>query len=250
MSTGNGLKYTHTGIVSVRLSTDDSQSMNVERPGSTYVSLQIQDTGIGMSQDFLKTEMWQPFRQADSLTSGTGLGLSIVKEVAKDIDASVSVKSELGKGTSVTIRFLATFHRSAAASPQTPDVKDRRFDFSPPKPRRQFYLLDTKAGTGMQGELATRAVLKSVARTATNWLRCEASFFDGTAPCSPGDICAISEKDLLLLHDKDPQSADDFMSRLAAEGAQILIISQSVASSQPDFDFSHFPLRPLYVYQP
>jgi len=236
--------------VSVRLSTDDSQNMNSDHFGSTYVALQVQDTGIGMSQDFLRTEMWQPFRQANSLSAGTGLGLSIVKEVAKDIDASIVVKSELDKGTNVTVRFLANFHHSATASPRTPDIKDRRFDFSPRKSRRPFYLLDTKDGMGEKGEWATRAVLDSVARTATNWLRCEVSFFSGLTPCPPGTVCAVSEKDLLLLHDKDPQLVDDLMSRLAAEGSQILIISQSVASSQPDFDFSHFPLRPLYVYQP
>lgn len=204
-----------------------------------------------MSQDFLKTEMWQPFRQANALSSGTGLGLSIVKEVAKDIDASISVKSELGKGTSVTIRFLANFHRSTATSPQTPDIKDRHFDFSPRKPRRQFYLLDTRdEALGTRADSATRAVLESVSRTAFHWLQSEVSFFDGLTTCPPNTVCAISEKDMLSLHENDPRSVDDLMTRLAAEGSQILIISQSIASSQPDFDFSHFPLRPLYVYQP
>jgi hypothetical protein len=237
--------------VSVKLLTNDSQSKAMPGDESTYVALQVQDTGIGMSQDFLKTEMWQPFRQANALSAGTGLGLSIVKEVAKDIDASISVKSELGKGTSVTISFLASFHRSATPTPRTPDAKERRFDFSSRKTRRPFHLLDTREGPlATQGELATRAVLESVARTASNWLRCEVSFFDGLTTCPPGTVCAVSEKDLLSLHDKDPQLVDDLMSRLAAEGSQLLIISQSVASSQPDFDFSHFPLRPLYVYQP
>jgi hypothetical protein len=204
-----------------------------------------------MSQDFLKTEMWQPFRQANALSSGTGLGLSIVKEVAKDIDASISVKSELGKGTSVTIRFLANFHHSTATSPQTPDIKDRHFDFSPRKPRRQFYLLDTRdEALGTRADSATRAILESVSRTAFHWLQSEVSFFNGLTTCPPNTVCAISEKDMLSLHEKDPRSVDDLMTRLAAEGSQILIISQSIASSQPDFDFSHFPLRPLYVYQP
>jgi hypothetical protein len=249
--TGNALKYTSNGVVSVKLSTNDSQSKAVSGDESTYVALQVQDTGIGMSQDFLKTEMWQPFRQANALSAGTGLGLSIVKEVAKDIDASIGVKSELGKGTSVTISFLAIFHRSVAPTPRTPDAKERRFEFSSRKTRRPFHLLDTTEGPlATKAELATRSVLESVARTASNWLRCEVSFFDGLTSCPPGTVCAVSEKDLLLLHDKDPQLVDDLMSRLAADGSQLLIVSQSVASSQPDFDFSHFPLRPLYVYQP
>jgi hypothetical protein len=212
--------------VSVKLSTDDSQVMNDEEPGLTYVALQVQDTGIGMSQDFLKTELWQPFRQADSLSPGTGLGLSIVKEVAKDLDASISVKSELEKGTSVTIGFLANFHPLVAATPRTPDNENRRFDLPPRRARRSFRLLHTREQTnGTRGELATKAVLESVARTAASWLRCDVSFMDGSSPCPPGTVCAVSEKDLLLLHDNDPQSVDDLMSRLGAEGSQILILS-------------------------
>lgn len=251
ITTGNGLKYTPSGVVSIKLSTDESQSMNSEHPGSTYVSLQVQDSGIGMSQEFLKTEMWQPFRQANALSSGTGLGLSIVKEIAKDIDASISVKSELNKGTSVTIRFWANFHRSATTSPQTSDTKDRHPESSLQKTRRPFYFLDNRdAEMGTRHDWATRAVLESVSRTASNWLQSEVSSFNGQTACPPNSVCAVSEKDMLSLHDKDPRLVDDMMSRLAADGSQILIISQSIASSQPDFDFSNFPLRPLYVYQP
>lgn len=249
--TGNALKYTPSGVISVKLSVDDSQDMSTGKLGPAQVTLQVQDTGIGMSQNFLRTEMWQPFRQADALSSGTGLGLSIVKEVAKDLDASISVKSELDKGTSVAIRFLATFHRSTTVTPLTPDTSNRGFDFSPRKARRQFHLLGTQNELkGARSDLKTKAVLDSVARTASNWLHCEISFLDGQTPCPHGGICAVPEKDLLLLHDKDPQSVDDLMSLLAAEGSQILVLSQSVTSSQPAFDFAHFPARPLYIYQP
>ena len=153
--------------------------------------------------------------------------------------------------TSVTIRFQANFHGSTTATPQTADVKEGFFDTSPRQARRQFHLLDSRDGISEpEGEMATRAVLESVARAASNWLRCEVSFFDGLTPCPPDTVCAVSEKNLLLLYDKDPQLVDELMSRLAAEGSQLLIIFQSAASSRPDFDFSHFPLRPLYVYQP
>lgn len=96
---GNALKYTSKGIVAVRLLTDDGYSKSSKQHGSTYVALEVQDTGIGMSQDFLQTEIWQPFRQVNALSSGAGIGLSIVKEVAKDLGASVGVESELEKGT-------------------------------------------------------------------------------------------------------------------------------------------------------
>lgn len=249
--TGNALKYTPSGVISVKLSVDESQGLSTGSLGPAQVTLRVQDTGIGMSQDFLKTEMWQPFRQANALTSGTGLGLSIVKEVAKDLDASISVKSELDKGTSVAIRFLATFHRSTTATPLAPDSNNRGLDFSPRKARRQFHLLGIRDGTTVaRSDLKTRAIMESVSRTASNWLQCDVSFLDGQEPCPHGGICAVSEKDLLLLHDKNPQSVDDLMSLLAADGSQILVLSQSVTSSKPSFDFSHFPARPLYIYQP
>jgi len=238
---GNALKYTPEGVVSVKLFTGSDENQ------AKFVNLQIQDTGIGMTQEFVRTEMWQPFRQADMHSAGTGLGLSIVKEVAKDLDATISAKSELGKGTSVTVRFLANFHCLIAP---TPDPQDRSIESFACKQSRRFHLLKIHDTNDTKGELGTRAVAESVARTAENWLGFEVFFSDGPNSYPPGSICAIFERDLLLLHDKDPQLADTLLSRMSTQGTQILIVAQSVAVSQPHFDFERFQLRPLYVYQP
>lgn len=239
---GNSLKYTLNGVVSVKLFTSSDENQ------VTHVNLQIQDTGIGMTQDFVRTGVWQPFRQADTHSSGTGLGMSIVKEVVKDLDATVSAKSELGKGTSVTVRFMANFHRLTTP---TPDPKDRRVESFAPKSTRHFHMLKIQESTSdVQGEFGTTAVAESVARTAEHWLGFEVFFSDGPTSYPPGTVCAVFERDLLSLYDKDPQLADTLLSRLASEGTQILIIAQSVAVSQPDFDFERFQLRPLYIYQP
>jgi signal transduction histidine kinase len=239
---GNALKYTPEGVVSVKLFTSSDENQ------VTHVNLQIQDTGIGMTQEFVRTEMWHPFKQADTHSPGTGLGLSIVKEVAKDLDATISAKSELGKGTSVTIRFLANFHHLTTP---TPDPQERRLESFAGKPPRHFHMVKSQEDiTDANGELGTRAVAESVARTAENWLGFKAFFSDGPTSHPAHTVCAVFERDLLLLYDKDPQLADTLLSRLATEGTQILIIAQSVASSQPDFDFERFELRPLYVYQP
>ena len=238
----NALKYTPEGVVSVKLFTDSDPNQG------TFVNLQIQDTGIGMTQDFVRTEMWRPFKQADTHSAGTGLGLSIVKEVAKDLDATISAKSELGKGTSVTVRFMANFHRLIAP---TPDPQDARLESFAGKPPRHFHMVKSLEDINdPKGEAGTRAVAESVARTAENWLGFEVFFSDGPTSHPAHTVCAVFERDLLLLYDKDPQLADTLLSRLATEGTQILIIAQSVASSQPDFDFERFQLRPLYVYQP
>ena len=66
----------------------------------------ISDTGIGMSPDFLK-HLFEPFAQANddarSNYQGTGMGMPIVKALVKSMGGSISVESELGRGTTFTV---------------------------------------------------------------------------------------------------------------------------------------------------
>ena len=72
----------------------------------------VEDTGVGISEED-QLNIFQKFRQgsmglpaADAMTreySGTGLGLSIVKEMCKLLGGKVTVKSELGKGSTFTV---------------------------------------------------------------------------------------------------------------------------------------------------
>ena len=70
----------------------------------------ISDTGIGMSQDFLK-HIFEPFAQekegARSNYQGTGLGMAIVKKIIDLMGGSISVTSEQGVGSTfeITIPF-------------------------------------------------------------------------------------------------------------------------------------------------
>ena len=70
----------------------------------------ISDTGIGMSEDFLK-HIFEPFSQEHSGArteyQGTGLGMSIVKELVSRMDGTIEVTSQRGVGTTfvVTLPF-------------------------------------------------------------------------------------------------------------------------------------------------
>lgn len=68
----------------------------------------IEDTGIGIPEEHLE-RIFERFYRVDKShskeTGGTGLGLSIVKHGALLHDAKVSVESEQGKGTKMTIQF-------------------------------------------------------------------------------------------------------------------------------------------------
>ena len=67
----------------------------------------IRDTGIGMSQEYIDTNMFQPFCQEHNEVTGqyagSGLGLSIVKSLTDLMGGTISVESELGTGTTFIV---------------------------------------------------------------------------------------------------------------------------------------------------
>lgn len=73
-----------------------------------YLSLQVQDHGIGIPVNKLKT-ITNPFEQAASHYTreheGSGLGLAITKELVELHGGALYIESTLGKGTTVTIRL-------------------------------------------------------------------------------------------------------------------------------------------------
>ena len=70
------------------------------------VDVTIKDTGIGMSEDFLKN-IFQPFVQADqgarSQYKGTGLGMAIVKELLDRMGGTIEIDSVENQGTSIHV---------------------------------------------------------------------------------------------------------------------------------------------------
>ncbi len=76
--------------------------------GRLKIQFIVRDNGIGMSEEFQK-HLFEPFAREHSevigATQGTGLGLSIVKNLVEAMDGTISVKSELGKGTEFEVNF-------------------------------------------------------------------------------------------------------------------------------------------------
>lgn len=68
----------------------------------------VRDSGIGMSEEFMKV-MYRPFTQelskARSGLEGTGLGLSIAKSIVDKMGGSIGVRSKKGEGTEFTVRL-------------------------------------------------------------------------------------------------------------------------------------------------
>lgn len=74
-----------------------------------WVRFVIRDTGVGMSPDFLP-HAFEDFEQDNAAVAGqqfqgTGLGLAIVGRITRMMHGRISIKSELGKGTEVTVEL-------------------------------------------------------------------------------------------------------------------------------------------------
>ncbi len=111
----NAVKYTpEGGSIDIYFSETPSK-----REGWADFTSVVKDTGIGISKEFLP-HIFDSFTREKSVTDskivGTGLGMGIVKRLVELMGGSISVESELGKGT--TVSFTVP-HRIAEAPAET-----------------------------------------------------------------------------------------------------------------------------------
>lgn len=122
---GNALKYTETGFVSVSLQVESQIDHNLK------VRLQVMDSGKGMSLEFQRTRLFQPFSQEDPFSTGTGLGLSIVRQIVEALDGHISVSSAQHIGTDVEVVLSLpvvekAFEKQNSLDPPIPTTKDAK----------------------------------------------------------------------------------------------------------------------------
>ena len=111
---GNALKYTSHGYVHVTLeTTDPDQAHGPDGAQRPMVTLTVTDTGKGISSEFLRSKLFTPFTQENSLSSGTGLGLAIVKSIVSLLEGEIAIDSEVGRGTS---KFTSSSIKSSVLS--------------------------------------------------------------------------------------------------------------------------------------
>jgi two-component system, OmpR family, sensor kinase len=109
----NAVKYTlEGGRVTVRTMEEDDT-----------VAVEVSDTGVGISEEQLP-HVFERFYRADEARSmeGSGLGLAIARQIAEDHGGSIEVRSQLGEGSTFTIRIPRRTPLSGAVT-SSPSVR-------------------------------------------------------------------------------------------------------------------------------
>jgi signal transduction histidine kinase/DNA-binding NarL/FixJ family response regulator len=109
---GNALQFTEEGRVVLRVSTNTNPNPNLR--------FEVEDTGIGIAPENLE-KIFQPFTQIANFKKhheGTGLGLAICRNYVELFSGTISVKSQVGKGTT----FIVEFPFQAVDEPQSKKV--------------------------------------------------------------------------------------------------------------------------------
>ena len=104
----------------------DVPSGKYERvPEGEYATLTIEDSGEGIAPEDLD-RIFEPFYSKKVMgRSGTGLGMAIVWGIVKDHDGFIDVRSEQGRGTTVTL-FLPATHAQVEVNKAIAKIEDCR----------------------------------------------------------------------------------------------------------------------------
>jgi len=138
----NAAKFTHQGRILL--------SAGFDGEGKLFIS--VADTGIGISEEALP-RIFKEFQQADISTTrqygGTGLGLSISRSLARLLGGDLTVVTELGKGSTFTLKIpphysvRAAADEEVAASTLTSEMEEKNpaFSAAPVEAERKLVLV-------------------------------------------------------------------------------------------------------------
>ncbi|MEO6273890.1 MAG: ATP-binding protein, partial [Rhodoferax sp.] len=126
----NAAKFTDKGLVTVAVTTVQTEAGDASAPGRVQLRFEVRDTGIGMTAA-QSAKLFQAFAQADGSVTrkygGTGLGLAITRGLVERMGGDIRVHSEPGVGSCFSFQIWFGL-ADPATLPAAPDQAPARLD--------------------------------------------------------------------------------------------------------------------------
>ncbi len=121
----NAVKFTpENGTVSIKI-----EQLKKQVKDYALFEFTVKDTGIGISEEFAK-RIFEPFEREKKVDAGkiqgTGLGMAITKNIVDMMGGTISLKSEIGKGTEFTVRLDLRVQPSISETEKVEELKGLR----------------------------------------------------------------------------------------------------------------------------
>ncbi|KAH9231831.1 hypothetical protein K456DRAFT_1751085 [Colletotrichum gloeosporioides 23] len=238
---GNALKYTSSGFIKVQLRQEEV--VHKSSRSASMVVLTVTDSGKGISEDFLRNKLFTPFSQEDALAPGTGLGLSLVRQIVATLGGTISVKSQLGHGTSMNVSMPLVLSRKASS-------RGRKFsaDLSSLAGRR-LSVRGFSRGLDSSEELRAGGHDLPVESLPLKWLDVSITDESTGAASSPADLTLCSEEAFRKLDASHSRGNEPPLVVVCAnaESAQKLATSYRRSRQQTVMEFIAQPTGPRKV---
>lgn len=95
----NAIKFTNNGFIRFWYELND-----ITNSGKRFVSIFIQDSGIGIDKNFHEA-LFERFFKADNFTQGFGLGLPIAKKITEEMGGELTFVSNIGEGSTFCVKI-------------------------------------------------------------------------------------------------------------------------------------------------
>ncbi|KAK4150482.1 hybrid signal transduction histidine kinase B [Chaetomidium leptoderma] len=224
---GNAFKYTSAGHIDVGLKI----VKRTDRAGnaSSHISFTVEDTGVGMSSDYLKYHLCTPFSQEDTNAPGMGLGLSIVQQLVNDLGGTVDVKSSLGIGTLVEV--LVPLGNDISVSPIIDTTQPTNADenFSRLNGRTVCLITPDSCAAMVDTEIEITKKVRNWSARVEKCIKINAGVFLGMEVIVGSTDCPAPQADLYVLdlnlfNGKEKQSRNKILQGLHARVAPLVLL--------------------------
>jgi PAS domain S-box-containing protein len=137
---GNAIKFTSRGMIEIRVN-------GKVKNNKLHIIITVADTGIGIEDEKLEV-IFDAFTQAENSTTrkygGTGLGLTISRQLAEIMDGTLTVSSEVGKGTAFTLEIPLLYGKAKKPKKTEPSTPVNLMGKNTPPKNRSNSLIEPK----------------------------------------------------------------------------------------------------------